>query len=196
MKGEKTVKRNQIVVQCSVDRRAGTLILAAVAVGAFAIRLSSETLTLATTYPAPVGVYNQIVTTGNAGTVPADTTLARSAGNVVLAPSTNANGRVGVGTSAPLAKLDVAGTFRAGGLTADPAGAPEGALYYNSATKKLRLLTTEWGDVNRGAQGSWCGYWTPSGVNRLCHGVDVSAGTCPADYDPVTLGTGRTCVAR
>lgn len=196
MKGENNVKREKIVVQFSVDRRAATLILAAVAVGAFAIRLSSETLTLATTYPAPVGVYNQIVTTGNAGTVPADTTLARSAGNVLLAPASNSGGRVGVGTSAPLAKLDVAGTFRAGGLTADPAGAPEGALYYNSATKKLRLLTTAWGDVNRGAQGSWCGYSSPSGVNMLCHGVDISGGACPADYDAVTLGTGRTCVAR
>lgn len=190
------MKREKIVVQFSVDRRAATLILAAVAVGAFTIRLSSETLTLATTYPAPAGVYNQIVTTGNAGTVPADTTLARSAGNVLLAPASNSSGRVGVGTSAPQTKLDVVGIFRAAGPTADPAGAPEGALYYNSATKKLRLLTTEWGDINRGAQGSWCGYWSPSGVNMRCHGVDVSAGACPAEYDPVTLGTGRTCVAR
>lgn len=196
MKGGRIVKDNQIVVSFSIDRRAGALILAAVAVGAFAIRLSSETLVLSTTYPAPVGVYNQIVTTGNAGTVPADTTLARSAGNVLLAPATNAGGRVGVGTSSPQAKLDVAGTFRAGGLTADPAGAPEGALYYNSATKKLRLLTTAWGDINRGAQGSWCGYSSPSGVNMLCHGIDISGGACPGDYDPVTLGSGRTCVAR
>lgn len=185
-----------IVVQFTIDRRAAALILAVAAVGAFAVRLSSETLTLATTYPAPVGVYNQIVTTGNAGTTPADTTLARSAGSVLLAPPTNADGRVGVGTATPQAKLDVAGTFRAGGLAADPAGAPEGALYYNSATKKLRLLTTTWGDVNRNAQGSWCGYSTPSGTNMLCHGVDVSAGNCPADYDLVTLGSGRTCVAR
>lgn len=197
MKGDNTVKRNQIVVQFSVDRRAATLILAAVAVGAFAIRLSSETLTLATTYPAPVGVYNQIVTTGNAGTVPADTTLARSAGNVVLAPSTNANGRVGVGTSAPQAKLDVNGSFRAGPLSADPAAA-DGAIYYNSAMKRLRLYSDgAWTDINRGSQGAFCGFSSISGtVNKLCLGADISTGTCPGGYDLISLGSGMTCVAR
>lgn len=190
------MNREKIVVQFTVDRRAAALILAVVAVGAFAIRLSSETLTLATTYPVPVGVYNQIVTTGNSGTVPADTTLARSAGNVVLAPATNAAGRVGVGLSAPLAKLDVNGTFRAGGLTSDPPGAPEGSIYYNAATKRLRLLTDTWGDINRGAQGSWCGYSTPDGTDALCHGVSVAGGACPPGYENFALGTGRTCVAR
>jgi len=191
------VKDHQIIIQFSVGRRAATLILAAVAVGAFAVRLSSETLTIATTYPAPVGVYNQIVTTGNAGAVPADTTLARSAGNVILVPATNTAGRVGVGLTSPLAKLDVVGTLRVSGPITDPSGAPEGAFYYNTATKKLRLLTTGWADLSIGGQGSFCGFASVSGtVNKRCQGMDISGGACPASYDLVSLGSGRTCVAR
>jgi hypothetical protein len=56
------VKRNVIVVRLAVDRRAARIILAAVAVGTLALNLSSETLTMTTTYPAPVGVYKNVVT--------------------------------------------------------------------------------------------------------------------------------------
>ncbi len=133
------MKRKPIVVRIVVDRRAAAVILAAVAVGGLALRLSSETLTMSTTYPAPVGVYNQIITTGNSGTVPADTTLARNAGNVLLAPPGNAAGRVGVGTGAPQAKLDVGGTLRVGAFADDPGGGADGTIYYNSAKKTLRV---------------------------------------------------------
>jgi hypothetical protein len=191
------VKRKTIVVRLVVDRRAAKVILAAVAVGTLAMRLSSETLTLTTTYPAPVGVYNQIVTTGNSGTLPADTTLAKNAGNVILAPAGNANGRVGVGTSVPQAKLDVGGTVRVGSFPGDPGGGTDGVIYYNSATKTMRLFSGTWGDLGGSPQGGFCGFASTPGsgtANLLCQGSDLSKGACPSGFAMVGLGVGVTCV--
>ena len=192
------MKRKTIVVRLVIDRRAAKIVLAAVAVGTLAMRLSSETLTMTTTYPAPVGVYNQLVTTGNSGTVPADTTLARNAGNVILAPATNINGRVGVGTSAPQAKLDVGGTVRVGALPGDPGGGVDGVIYYNSATKTVRLYSGSWGDLGGSPQGGFCGFVSTPGSggtsNFLCQGSDLSKGACPAGFTLVPLGVGLTCI--
>jgi len=98
--------------------------------GAFAVVAAlgpwawAETLTFATTYPAPAGVYNYLVTTGNSDPVtPANTVLNRNAGNTILAPSaTNLGGMVGIGTTAPTGKLTVNGqmlavVYNAGGAT-------------------------------------------------------------------------------
>ncbi|MBI4056536.1 MAG: hypothetical protein HY399_03205 [Elusimicrobia bacterium] len=75
--------------------------------------LSTETLTMTTYYPAPYGVYNQIITTGQ-------TILARDSGNVGIGDSSPSNkfsvtGRasftdnvgIGVSASAPGNKLQV-----------------------------------------------------------------------------------------
>lgn len=91
-----------------LDRKALVLVAALILVGAGAGLLWSESLTLVTTYPSPSGIYNQLVTTGNSGTVPADTTLNRNAGNTILVPATNASGMVGIGMT-PANKFDVAG---------------------------------------------------------------------------------------
>lgn len=189
------MKRNLIVVKFVVDRRAAKLILAVAALGAFALVVSSETLTLSTSYPAPVGVYNQIVTTGNAGAVAADTTLARNAGNVVLVPATNVNGRVGIGLTAPLTKFDVAGTMRAGGMVSDPAGSPEGAFYYNTVSKKMRIQAGSWMEMGGSPQGGFCGYSPTSGGGSSfpCSGRPLDSG-CPDGFTLLALGTGITCV--
>lgn len=68
--------------------------LACLFVLAAAPELGSETVTLSTYYPAPSGVYVNMITTGN-------TYLARD------------GGAVGVQNSAPARTLDVTGTFRA-----------------------------------------------------------------------------------
>lgn len=85
--------------------------LAAIIVAAMGGALHSESVTLSTYYPAPSGVYTQLIATGNSY-------LARDSGSL------------GVGTSAPTAKLHVQGSMRladgsqAAGrvLTSDAAG--------------------------------------------------------------------------
>jgi len=104
---------NSTDIVVRIDRNGMILVSAFVLVGAVAGLLRSETLTLVTTYPSPSGIYNQLTTTGNSGTVPADTTLNRNAGNTLLVPATNAGGRVGIGKSNPAYKLDVDGTISA-----------------------------------------------------------------------------------
>lgn len=193
----------KLVIRVEIDRRAAVLLLAAAAIGAFAIRLSSETLTLTTTYPAPVGVYNQVITTGDSGTIPANTVLARGAGNVILVPASNADGRVGVGVSAPLAKLDVGGTVRPGGFASDPAGSPEGAMYFNTVTKQMRLFNGAWSDLGGFTTGAFCGYMSTTApppplhaLNIRCQGADLAHAPCPAGFDAVNLGVGVTCIKR
>lgn len=70
--------------------------LAGLIVLGVSVDLSSENVTLNTYYPAPSGVYAQMITTGN-------TFLARDGG---------AASKVGVGTINPMAKLDVVGNLR------------------------------------------------------------------------------------
>lgn len=96
-------------ISIEVGRAEGVALLTAALLTLAAMRLSSESFTFTTTYPAPAGVYNQIVTTGTGGAGALDTTLNRAAGNTILVPASNAAGRVGVGTNAPNAKLAVAG---------------------------------------------------------------------------------------
>lgn len=90
---------------------AGAALLAAA--GAFGVRdLWSENVTMTTYYPAPSGIYVQMITTGN-------TFLSRDGGHVdvgttaPLPPSAKMavmGGRVGIGTTGPLATLHVNGT--------------------------------------------------------------------------------------
>lgn len=60
--------------------------------------LGSETLTMSTSYPAPMGIYKTIMTTGGTVASPANTLLNRDAGEV------------GIGTGNPQAALDVEST--------------------------------------------------------------------------------------
>lgn len=71
-------------------------LMAAGMVFSVATEVASESVTLTTYYPAPSGVYAQMITTGN-------TYLARDGGNV------------GIGTAAPGYKLDDTGNFHAAG---------------------------------------------------------------------------------
>ncbi len=118
------MNRERRCVKIVVDRKAVLAVLAVgVLVGAAGL-LSSQQLTMSATYPIPAGVYNQIVTTGNSGTVPANTTLNSQAGNTILVPPTNAGGGVGIGAGTPVSKLDVRGGISVGsyaGTTAAPA---------------------------------------------------------------------------
>lgn len=192
------MKRRPSSITIVVDRRAALLVAAVAVVGGAALLATSETLTLSTTYPAPVGVYNQIVTTGDAGTVPASTVLARNAGHVLLAPPTNAEGNVGVGAAVPLVKLDVNGPIRVGQYASDPTSGYPGEFYYNSARGVFRVYTgSGWGDVG-GTSGTFCGFYPlmripgQRAVDVRCQGQDIARG-CPPKYTAVNLGIGMTC---
>jgi hypothetical protein len=89
--------------------------------------LGSESVTLTTYYPAPSGVYTNMITTGN-------TFLARDGGSV------------GVGTATPGTKLDVVGTFRASGS----------ATFNNGVTGSFGLTPgyVNWATYGTGAGGA------------------------------------------
>lgn len=120
------------------------LIAALLIVTATAGFLFSETLNISATYPSPVGIYNYIVTTGGSSSAPTNTTLNRTAGNAILVPSTNASGRVGIGTASPASVLDVSSTqsaFLPPRMTTAQRDAisapPAGSVLYNTTTSSL-----------------------------------------------------------
>ena len=198
------MKPDRDVVLFRIDRKAGRLLLGALTVvfGGFAL---AEKLTLTTSYPVPSGVYNQLLTTGNSGAVPADTTFNRNAGNTLLVPATNAAGKVGIGTSAPLAKLDVSGAIRLGnaGMTQGAACSPEGILTYDYAahiplycdnTGKFRTMT---GSTTVGVAkflGPYNGSRGTRGSEGWITGNKGSGLTAPGVVVG-NIGAKRTCIA-
>ncbi|MHB2025803.1 MAG: hypothetical protein ACYCPQ_04075 [Elusimicrobiota bacterium] len=105
---------------------------------ALAVEVSPESMTLNTYYPAPSGIYTNMITTqqtylardsGNVGvgtTVPNGKLDVEGVGNVVL----NA-GRVGVGTAAPQYPLDVNGIAKVLGFQM-PIGSPQAGMALTS----------------------------------------------------------------
>lgn len=80
----------------SFGARTVRAVMAAAMVLSAVTEVASESVTLQTYYPAPTGVYTQLITTNN-------TYLARDGGNV------------GIGTTAPLYKLDISGGLHTSG---------------------------------------------------------------------------------
>lgn len=175
------MKKNRRDIVVRIDRKTAIVALALVLMSVGAIKLYSASLAMTASYPSPVGIYNQIVTTGNAGATPADTTLNRNAGNAILVPPTNGAGRVGIGTASPAvtAKLHVAGKI----LIAD---GTQGAG---------RVLTSDasglaaWTNSPKGFGGWYCqasGPYKSGSVNPLTAGY-----SCPAGYKAgLMFGTG------
>lgn len=88
--------------------------LAVLSVTAFATDLSSESVVLSTYYPAPTGIYTQMITTGN-------TFLARDGGNVGVALAGAATAKLEVGGNANLLGAARAASFAAGATMSSPA---------------------------------------------------------------------------
>lgn len=100
-----------------VDRRTAALALAGAILTGAALRLSSESLSLTTTYPSPLGIYARLIATGRGPSGPVDTLLSRDQGTVVIGQGANPSG----------AKLHVSGDVW---VTGRVTGAPvEGAVY-------------------------------------------------------------------
>lgn len=193
-------------IRLRISRESLLLAAVAVLVLSFGRKLWSQAQTLVTRYPAPSGVYNQLITTGNAGAAPADTTLNRNAGNTLLVPPSNAGGKVGIGTTAPTEKLDVAGNVRAssarfsGGvrLGDDP-----------TACNAAKAGTIRWhAGILEGCNGSaWKSLFGGGAENPKCYDAGgawdsgqkqcyVAGGSCPGGWNQTgyTSTVGNTCV--
>lgn len=141
-------------------------------VGGVAANVFSETLSITTSYPSPTGIYNQLITTGNAAAAPKDTILNRNAGNTLLVPSaTNAAGKVGIGTSDPQAALDVAGVIRAGPVVSGAACTQIGGVGYIAATGEPAYCSAS--RVWAGAGGCNCRPW----ADGACAASGCATGT-------------------
>ncbi len=139
------------VIVLRVDRKSGAILAGVLltVLGGFAM---SEQLTLTTSYPAPSGIYNQIVTTGNSGSIPVNTVLNRNAGSTLLVPPGNLTGRVGIGVNDPSAKLSVAGGVQLGDETTACTASMIGTLRWHS--NELEACDgTQWAGMGGGVTG-------------------------------------------
>ncbi|MFC1521345.1 hypothetical protein ACFL6Y_02940 [Elusimicrobiota bacterium] len=127
----------------------------------------AERLTITSYYPSPYGVYKEL----------------RSTQSSYLAAN---SGNVGIGTTNPQAKLDVAGNARLA-PTSEPGTPVAGMLYYDQTTNKLRYY-------QGGASPTWQNI---GGAAAIPSGFCVFSGnssqtTCPAGWAESTQFDGRT----
>lgn len=152
----------------SRPRRAALLLIAALAlIPPPAKNLESEEMILTTWYPSPLGIYRQLTTTGGSIANPVNTILNRNAGNV------------GIGTTNPQAKLDVAGDGSAiliprKTTAGDPAGS-NGMIYYNGNSNKFRIFQNgAWQDMIATGGQVW------GGIKYVPDGSQISS-SCSTD---------------
>ncbi len=106
------------------------------------------------------------------------------------------NGYVGVGTSVPTVRLDVAGGIKMGTeATCDTPHA--GTLRYNSSTKAIEYCDANaWGALYGNGSvpsGTWCGYYNgggggaaPPGLQAYCQGYDPNV-SCPSGWTKMSF---------
>lgn len=140
--------------------------LAALMMLAAAGDLNSESVTLSTYYPAPSGVYTNMITTGN-------TYLARDGG---------AASRVGIGTITPGSKLSVAGSLSMGSYSGD--AAPANALIVGGRVGVGTIAPAQAldvvGNVNVQGGGGSNGYVKINALGCSLSGSVANGTICPA----------------
>lgn len=148
-----------ITFRFELSPRKARLMLATLALLAGPAELSSESVTLTTYYPAPSGVYTQMITTGN-------TWLARDAATAgVMVGATNAlgagdkmyvmGGEVGIGVTDPAARLHVGGT---GGSTVELR--VNGRIHTGDAGASGGVWLDSGQSMFVGQNGTNTGFWT------------------------------------
>ena len=144
----------QIHLNLSLEKRSLCGLLAGAMALAAVTETGAESVTLTTYYPAPSGVYTQMIVTKNAwlardgGTVAVGHDLTVG-GAATVSGATALRGSVDIGQAATGgANLNVygnatvsGGTLQLGKLTGDPATPSEGLLYYNSTKKQIMGYT-------------------------------------------------------
>lgn len=161
-----TMKDISIHIDLRLTRGALQGALVAAMMLASAADLSSEKITLSTYYPAPSGVYTQMITTGN-------TFLSRD------------GGRVGIGTSTPSSKLHVQGSVRIVDGSQGSGKILTSDLSGNARWQPLPSVTLRQVGCS----------WTPFGTNTggyICPVGKYVAGVCTTNTsggcNPATLG--------
>lgn len=141
----------------------------------------AEEITLSTYYPAPYGVYNQMVSrTLGVGDNDADADLdsddapdpAADAGDVWIA------GNMGIGMRPPNARLTVEGALSLDEITAPSFTAGYGKLYVKSSDSKLYFLDDSGAEYNLTGQ---C-LWIENGPDIYYDGGNVGIGTMTPTY--------------
>lgn len=187
------MKRPPSTFTIVIDRKATLALLSAVVVLGGAGLLYSQQLTMSATYPIPAGVYNQIVTTGDAGAVAADTTLNRNLGNTILIPQTNAGGRVGIGTTTPASKFSVVGGIQFGDDIAPCTAAKIGTARWHAGLLEMCTGTSWQGpsasQLPAGSLAGGCnsaGHATPPALS-CSHPPSMSALICEPGWVPAGM---------
>ncbi len=127
------MNKHTIRLELSFGARSLRVLLTAAMVFSVATEVASESVSLTTYYPAPSGVYTQLIGTSN-------TYLARDAGyldvgtNAVPSAGTKMavmNGNVGIGTTNPIRALSEVGEFL---IVPDAVNGPNGIINVSDAT--------------------------------------------------------------
>ena len=124
---------------------------------------TTETIEIATYYPAPYGAYAELTTTGN-------TSLATDTGSV------------GIGTTSPQAKLDVDGGIKVGNDTDDCKPQKAGTMRYDSDSGSVQYCNGESWQTPTGGGGVYVGA-TPDTYNGAgVGGYSGGDAKCVAEY--------------
>lgn len=175
--GRKSIPKGGVMsrkqsIRIKVQNRPLLFIALAVAVCTTASRqLASETLTLITTYPSPLGIYRSMITTGGTPASPASTLFSRDAGDV----------RIGTTQASldPQAKL-----MMGGNLDMNNHRVVNGAAPINPND----LATKAYVDAAMVGPGSWSCTVASASWGGLGAGGNTFSVACPAPEDKVISG--------
>lgn len=190
---ENQVHLHEFHLRLSLTRGQTAILLSAAFLALLISPIATEQVTLTTYYPAPAGVYNNMVTIGNTwlarDAVPSTgqpsfveigSNAGVSAGTKLAVMNNNGYPLVGVNTTSPQAMLDVSsGAVRVGNLiSANPPPGADGSIYYATDIPAFR------GKIN--------GVWSPlgGGISQCETPIKTCHGNCTITCDPGYFAVG------